>query len=522
MSQTGPTTRAPRVVASLQPCIVTKIPGLCRKKMILLNFLRGSMNKWSVLQIVEVIVGLVLICVGLTGCPQPRSRIVPPSTPVSAPSSSPFNIVPTRGQVLQPRPSLPRPTAPSLNGIDYHNGPIIPTPQVYFIWYGNWTGNTALNILPDFITGLSGSPYFNIDTTYSDNTGQSVANSVSLKMQVFDNYSQGKNLTDQSLQTVITQQLQSGALPNDPNGVYFVLSSTDVDEQGASGGFCVNFCGFHNHFNFGGSDIKFAFVGNIDRCQPPPPATNPCAAANLGVGPNGNSGADAMANTIAHELNEAVTDPDLNAWFDAAGMEVGDKCNFQFGPEFPAPNGAPADITLGARNFLIQETWLNSGGGSCAISFGTLTGGDTVFSCRELCPNLNFCNGVGKLTTAGSRCFNQDAVDTGLRVPSPSPLPALGSTPVFRCNQFSQTLPLPYGIGEFTEDRNFCLNGDATDTGLRVAPGTPTPSVPGTVPVFRCNQFCNDLHHCYPQGALTSQRQFCANNDATDTGLRVQ
>ena len=55
-------------------------------------------------------------------------------------------------------------------------------------------------------------------------------------------------------------------------------------------------------------DIKYAFVGNPDRC--------PVACAAQTTGPNGNAGADGMASIIAHELEEAVTDPDLNAWYD--------------------------------------------------------------------------------------------------------------------------------------------------------------------------------------------------------------
>ena len=36
-------------------------------------------------------------------------------------------------------------------------------------------------------------------------------------------------------------------------------------------------------------------------------------------GPNGNAGADGMASIIAHELEEAVTDANLNAWYDTRG-----------------------------------------------------------------------------------------------------------------------------------------------------------------------------------------------------------
>jgi hypothetical protein len=63
-------------------------------------------------------------------------------------------------------------------GIQYHGGPVLyGTKNVYFIWYGNWSGNSATSILPALITNLSGSPYFNINTTYQDGSGHKVSNS---------------------------------------------------------------------------------------------------------------------------------------------------------------------------------------------------------------------------------------------------------------------------------------------------------------------------------------------------------
>jgi hypothetical protein len=77
-----------------------------------------------------------------------------------------------------------------------------------------------------------------------------------------------------------------------------------------------------------------------------------------------------MANVIAHELNETVTDPDLNAWFHIDGTgEVGDLCHLDVGTTFPALNGALANVVLSGRQYLIQSNWLNSGGGSCAMGF---------------------------------------------------------------------------------------------------------------------------------------------------------
>jgi len=250
------------------------------------------------------------------------------------------------------------PPPANTNGIEYHGGPIIANPHVYFIWYGNWNGNSAQWILPQFIQGLSGSTYFNTNSLYPDSTGARVSNNVIMSMQAFDNYSLGSQLTDQGVQSVVDQQLQNGSLLIDPSGVYFVLTSADVDVPG----FCNQFCGYHSHTTLQGTDIKYAFVGNIDRCP------NTCTLGNLGPGPNGNLGADAMANVIAHELNESVTDPDLNAWFhvDLRG-ENGDLCNFTFGPIFTTGNGASANITLAGRNFLIQRNWINLNGGYCGM-----------------------------------------------------------------------------------------------------------------------------------------------------------
>ncbi len=85
--------------------------------------------------------------------------------------------------------------------------------------------------------------------------------------------------------------------------------------------------------------------------------------------PNGNAGADGMASIISHELEEATTDPDLNAWYDRRGMENADKCAWTFGATYTTSNGSTANMKLGARDFLIQQNWVNASGGFCAKSY---------------------------------------------------------------------------------------------------------------------------------------------------------
>ena len=126
------------------------------------------------------------------------------------------------------------------NGIEYHGGPIIANPTSISSGTATGRGNSALSILPQFVSGLSGSIYSSTDSLYSDSTGATVSNRVVMGNQVFDNYSQGASLTDKGVQDIVTQQLQNGSLPTDQSGVYFVLTSADVDV----GGFCTQFCGY--------------------------------------------------------------------------------------------------------------------------------------------------------------------------------------------------------------------------------------------------------------------------------------
>jgi hypothetical protein len=248
---------------------------------------------------------------------------------------------------------------PGGNGISLHGGPVIlGTVNAYYIWYGNWAGNSAVTILEDFAKNLGGSPYWNINTTYTDSSGAHVSNSLSFAGSTTDSGSQGTSLSDAQIQTIVSSAITSGKLPKDTNGIYFVLTSADVT---ASSGFCTQYCGWHTHGTIGGSDIKYSFVGNPDRC--------PSACAAQTTGPNGNAGADGMASIIAHESEEATTDPDLNAWFDRRGEENADKCAWTFGTTYTTSNGAKANMKLGTRDYLIQQNWVNANGGLCSLSF---------------------------------------------------------------------------------------------------------------------------------------------------------
>ena len=74
----------------------------------------------------------------------------------------------------------------------------------------------------------------------------------------------------------------------------------------------------------------------------------------------GNGLLDGVSIVEGHELAETITDPLLNAWFDASGNEIGDKCAWT----------NLANIGTSAGTFAVQPLWSNAING-CALSTST-------------------------------------------------------------------------------------------------------------------------------------------------------
>ncbi|MDT4897132.1 MAG: hypothetical protein QOH25_2209 [Acidobacteriota bacterium] len=245
--------------------------------------------------------------------------------------------------------------------ISYHNGPLIRTPVVYVIWYGNWnqangSDNAAgQQIVRDFLQTVGGSPYFLINTSYSAGA-YNITGSVLWGGEISNAYSNGSNLTDANIQTIVNNSIGIGKLPYDANGVYFVLTSSDVAE---SSGFCTQYCGWHTAGTPSAGHVRYSFVGNANRCL------SSCAAQGT-VSPNGNPGVDGMLSVVAHELEETVTDPDpRSGWVDSRGAENADKCAWTFGHyQYQTANGSWANMHLGARDYLIQRNLYHNLSGS--------------------------------------------------------------------------------------------------------------------------------------------------------------
>lgn len=233
--------------------------------------------------------------------------------------------------------------------LSYHGGPVFGTPTAYIVWYGNWAQSNGTDnaggqqILRDFFSAIGGSPYFKINATYMGSATAITGNVTWSGKEASAGYSYGTALTDANIQSIVADAINSGALPADTNGIYFVMTSSDVNE---SSGFCTQYCGWHTHGTINGQSLAYAFIGNAARC------ITSCAAQS--TSPNGNAGVDGMVSVTAHELEEATTDTNAG-WYARSGSENGDDCAWTFGATYAVSNGSYANMKLGTRDFLIQR-----------------------------------------------------------------------------------------------------------------------------------------------------------------------
>jgi len=241
----------------------------------------------------------------------------------------------------------------------YHGGRLMTAPaHVYLLWYGDWSASAAPAVLGDLLDGLGGSAYARTNATFTDRAGRHVTSDIRLSGSTKVVAKHGTRLSDAGVRRQLTSAIARGALPSDTDGIYVVATSADVRE---TSGFGSRYCGWHTHTSFTGADLKYVFVGD-----PSQQAPRTCAAPVAST-PHADRGADAMASTLVHEIDETLTDPDLDGWYDRYYNENGDKCAWTYGPTYPSATGATANVDFAGRDFLVQRNWVVSPSQGCAM-----------------------------------------------------------------------------------------------------------------------------------------------------------
>jgi hypothetical protein len=198
----------------------------------------------------------------------------------------------------------------------YHGGRIMPTATIKAIFWGtSWNTASAVGDkvtgVDTFYSGFSGSNYAKTSDEYTDSSGHQVGPSAAYQGHLVDtSVASGGNNT-----SVILNEVAKEITSPDPSGNGYYPVYTDVPRGNA------NYCAWHSTGTVKGVTVEFAFFFRLDGdpgCDPQDTTTGH------------SQGLAAVANVSAHELSEARSDPNLNAWYDNQGQENGDKCAWTF------------------------------------------------------------------------------------------------------------------------------------------------------------------------------------------------
>jgi len=235
--------------------------------------------------------------------------------------------------------------AASTQNLVYHGGPVIHSARVVPIFWGpSWGAGGSDAAIATHIQSFFGqfgtSAEYNTITQYSDGAGPIHTTSLGTT-SYFDSSTPPTNATDAIVQQEVLKAI--AVVGFDASTIYEVfLPATSYATSGNStscGGPNLQFCAYHGHFSSSSGDVKYASI--------PYPSCGGCQSAGWTTAQN-------FDHFSCHETREAVTDEDLNAWYDRRGNEADDKC-------------AWTGLFI-AGGFGYQPEWSNAAGGCVATT----------------------------------------------------------------------------------------------------------------------------------------------------------
>ena len=240
-----------------------------------------------------------------------------------------------------PRLTPPRPPgsrAAIIAGPLFNNGGPVESAPVVYVDYWGWTSDPSgeAAYLNRFLSSVGGTPWLNTVTQYGGGNpsvlfGGSWSDPAAIPAQP----------TDGQVQSEAASAARHFGLGTSVNVEIVVATPTGH----ATVGFGTQYCAYHG---------AVASNPNITYTDLPylTDAGTSCGAYSV----NGNL--DGVSIVEGHELAETITDPLLNAWYDASGNEIGDKCAWS----------NLADITTTNGTFAMQPLWSNADNG-CVMSY---------------------------------------------------------------------------------------------------------------------------------------------------------
>jgi hypothetical protein len=258
-----------------------------------------------------------------------------------------------------------------------HGGPVMATNKTYAIYWqpnGYAYGAGYTSTINQFFTDVAAdsgkttnvyavaTQYSSIQ--YSSSFGGSVTVTAPFPASGCPIYEQDitECLSDTQIQNEVNTVATAQGWAKNATNMFFVFTPKNVGScfgsSASSGCAYTDYCAYHGYTGAG------AIYANMPYGQH--------AGCDEGQYPNGDD-ADPTINVTSHEHNEAITDPHLNAWYDNAGYEIGDKCAWIFGG-VSGSNGAEYNQTINGHHYFLQEEYSNSGS-ACLQTYSGSGGG---------------------------------------------------------------------------------------------------------------------------------------------------
>ncbi len=275
-----------------------------------------------------------------------------------------------------------RATVLAANPISFHSGGSVYAGNVaiYPVWVGTWTSTrqTLWNkVLSNLVTalGTSGSNTGVANQVFATNVSyftatKNVAPTLTWPQAAVptSTIAATGNITDAQVAGFISTALAAGKVPTPANagGLRPIYVYIGANNTYLSSGFGKSYCGWHSYGTVGGVQVPYIAIQDFTSTY-----LTACASQSK-YSPNGDVYVDAMTSILVHEIDESLTDPLLNAWYDAKGAENADKCSWTFGTK-TLLNNFYFNYTSGGLKYLIQRNWLannaaKADGTACALN----------------------------------------------------------------------------------------------------------------------------------------------------------
>jgi len=397
-----------------------------------------------------------------------------------------------------PAHGVPQQYVQGLGDLTYHGGSVMRTNQTYTIYwapsgYSYPSGYESLinKYFADVAHDSGGNQnVYGVLNQYYDGSGHIAYNSTFAgtvddttaypPSGCTDGNGTTECLTDAQLQAEIQSVVAAEGWPTNGTAQYFVMTPPNVGScfDGTSSECSYStYCAYHGSFTVGSGEEIYANM--------PYAHVSGCTTAES---PNGNA-ADDTINVISHEHSEAITDPNLDAWYDSVGYEVGDKCAWDFGSPLGGGAGAEYNEVINGDHYYLQREYDN---GSHACLQRPVSGSPAVIT--SINPTA-FGQGAtnAKLTIKGSNFVSGATVSVSSGSVTVSSVTVASSTKLTaKVSVASNATPGTYSVSVTNPGASAatCTNCLTIDIGPQVTSTSPSTGARGTtesVRVFGAN-----------------------------------